>query len=86
MIITTDTPDSKTFVVVLSEYIDLCTLELSCCLGGPGLCQLHQRLYTVLNDARSSICDWICKKESYMYNYKYLEIQFGNIQYNISRE
>ena len=22
------------------------------------------------------LCDWICKKESYMHNYKYLEIQF----------
>ena len=22
------------------------------------------------------ICDWICKKESYMCNYKYLEIRF----------
>ena len=32
------------------------------------------------------ICNWICEKGSYMCNYKYLEIQFWNIQFNISRE
>ena len=32
------------------------------------------------------ICDCICKKGSYTHNYKYLEIQFWNIQFNISRE
>ena len=33
-----------------------------------------------------TICDWICEKGSYMRNYKYLEIQFWNIQFKISRE
>ena len=29
------------------------------------------------NETRSeNICDWICKKRSYMHNYKYLEILF----------
>ena len=32
------------------------------------------------------LCDWICKKESYTHNFKYLEIYFWNIQFNISRE
>ena len=27
------------------------------------------------------ICDWIYKRESYIYNYKYLEMQFWNIQF-----
>ena len=31
------------------------------------------------------ICNWICEKGYYMYNCKYLEIQFWNIQFNISR-
>ena len=32
------------------------------------------------------ICDWICKKGSCTCNYKYLGIQFWNIEFNISWE
>ena len=32
------------------------------------------------------ICHWICRKGSYTCNYKYLEMQFWNIQFNIPSE
>ena len=32
------------------------------------------------------ICDWICKKASYMHNYIYLEIPLWNIQFVLSQE
>ena len=32
------------------------------------------------------ICDWICKKRSYMYNYKYLYISKYSIYYSVSQE
>ena len=37
-------------------------------------------LQNVVTFSLENKCDWICKKESCTHNYKYLEIQFWNIQ------
>ena len=37
--------------------------------------------YVMHVNTSTTLCDWICEKGPYMCNYKYLEIQFWNIQF-----